>query len=201
MSSKWDARFAREDYLFGTDPTVFLTDNAGLVPPEAQTLCVAEGEGRNAVWLASQGCRVTAFDSSLVAVDKARALAESRDVSVAFEIADIAAWNWQAHSYDLVVAVFIQFCPPDLRTKVFEGLKRALAPGGRLMLHGYTPEQVALGTGGPPDPNFMYTEGLLRQSFADLSILRCASYEKHLTEGSGHHGHSALIDLIADKPA
>ncbi len=197
----WDARFASRDYVFGTDPSVFLTSNRGLVPHGASALCVADGEGRNGTWLAAQrGCAVTAFDLSPNALDKARALAGRAGVTLDLHTATIEDWNW-SQSYDLVVAVFIQFADPASRATLFANLKRAVAPGGRLMLHGYTPEQVPLGTGGPKNPDFMYTEALLQDAFGDMQILRLATYEKHLSEGAGHAGRSALIDLIADKPA
>lgn len=195
----WDQRFSGEAYLFGTEPAAFLHDNAGLVPHSARTLCIAEGEGRNATFLACLGCDVTAFDASEVGLAKARKLAEARGVTVDFHHAGIEDWDW-SRQFDLVVGVFIQFVGPDGRNALFDGIRRALASGGRLMLHGYTPEQVALGTGGPGRRENMYTEDLLRDSFADLRILRLASYEKHLDEGAGHSGRSAQIDLIADAP-
>jgi len=200
-ANAWDSRYDREDYVFGTEPAVFLTDHAGMIPPGARVLTVAEGEGRNAVWLAARGCHVTGFDGSPVALDKARRLAAARGVTVDLHEGDITTWDWAAERYDLVVAVFIQFLPPAARGPVFAGLKRALAPGGRLMLTGYTPEQVGYGTGGPPNPDFMYTEALLLDAFGDLQVRRLARYEKILKEGPGHDGRSALIDLIADAPA
>ncbi|MGP6085360.1 SAM-dependent methyltransferase [Antarctobacter jejuensis] len=196
----WDQRFATDDYVFGTAPAAFLTAHSGLIPPRARTLCVADGEGRNSVWLAQQGCDVTAFDVSPNAIAKAQKLAAKAGVAPRFECAPIEDWDWDANGYDLVVAVFIQFLSPAERTAVFSGLRRALAPGGRLMLHGYTPKQVDYGTGGPGNPDFMYTSRLLRDSFPDLTFLRLDSYEKHLSEGTGHEGRSALIDLIADAP-
>lgn len=196
--SGWDARFDREDYLFGTEPAAFLAAHHGLVPDSARTLCVAEGEGRNAVWLAQQGCAVTAFDASRTGLAKARTLAEARGQSVDFIHSDVENWDW-SQTYDLVVAIFIQFANPALRGTIFDGLKRAVAPGGRLMLHGYTPAQVDLGTGGPPHRENMYDTTMLRTAFGDMRILRLAEYEATLTEGAGHHGRSALIDLIADR--
>jgi hypothetical protein len=83
---------------------------------------------------------------------------------------------------------------------VFEGMQRTLRPGGRLFLHGYRPEQVALGTGGPPDPTHMYTEELLRDAFGAMGIERLESYDAVIEEGAGHNGQSALIDLVAVKP-
>ncbi len=196
----WDARYQREEYLFGTAPTVFLEDHAGFVTPGASVLCVAEGEGRNAVWLAKRGCSVTGFDASSVALEKAARLAKHHGVTPDLQQGDITTWDWEAKRYDIVLAAFIQFLAPDTRRTVFAGLQRALAPGGLLMLTGYTPEQIANGTGGSKAPEHMYTADLLQEAFADLHILRLASYEKTLAEGPGHSGPSALIDLIARAP-
>jgi SAM-dependent methyltransferase len=199
LSAFWDGRYDRPDYYFGTEPAAFLTAHAGLVPAGAQALSVGDGEGRNATWLARQGCTVTAFDASSIAIGKARALAEARGVHVAFDHATIEDWDW-SRQFDLVVAVFVQFADPPARAALFEGLRRALAPGGRLMLHGYTPKQLEYGTGGPGKVENLYTETMLRAAFPDLSILRLAAYEAELAEGAGHAGRSALIDLIADAP-
>jgi 2-polyprenyl-3-methyl-5-hydroxy-6-metoxy-1,4-benzoquinol methylase len=197
--SMWDERYSTDGYLFGTDPAAFLARNAGLLTPGATTLVVADGEGRNSVFLAEQGLDVTAMDVSSVGVDKARRLAAERRVSVDFRLADILAWEWAPEAYDVVVAVFIQFLTPQQRVTVFSGLQRTLRPGGLLLLHGYRPEQVHLGTGGPSDPDHMYTEALLAEAFADLEIEVLHSYDAVITEGAGHAGTSALIDLVARK--
>ena len=197
----WNTRFDTPDYVFGTRPSGFLTAHAGMIPPGARTLCIADGEGRNSVWLARQGCDVTAFDISPNAIAKAERLARQAEVAPRFVVSTIEDWNWDAPGYDLVVAIFFQFLSPAERTEVFAGLRRALLPGGRLMLHGYTPKQVEYGTGGPGNPANMYTEDMLREAFSDLRILRLDGYEKELDEGRGHSGRSALIDLIADAPA
>jgi cyclopropane fatty-acyl-phospholipid synthase-like methyltransferase len=195
----WNTRFASDTYLFGTRPTAFLTAHAGLIPPGGRALCVAEGEGRNAVYLAQQGCHVTGFDVAPNALDKARRLAASADVALELHVSSLDDWDW-TQRFDLVLGSFLQFVPPDGQPALFDRLKGALAPGGRLFLHGYTPEQVAYGTGGPPDPAHMYTEDLLRRHFGGLRLLRLASYETTLDEGPGHSGRSALIDLIAEAP-
>ncbi|MBV6637027.1 MAG: class I SAM-dependent methyltransferase [Mameliella sp.] len=195
----WDNRFATEEYVFGTAPSGFLTAHAGLIPPGARTLCIADGEGRNSVWLAQQGCDVTAFDLSPNAIAKAEKLAKKAGVAPDFNVSTIEDWDW-SRTYDLVVAVFFQFLSPEERAPVFAGLRRALAPGGRLMLHGYTPKQVDYGTGGPGNPDNMYTAEMLRAAFPDLTLLRLAEYEQDLNEGAGHKGRSALIDLIGDAP-
>jgi len=196
----WNARYDQPEYVFGTDPARFLVEQKQYLKPGLRALAVADGEGRNSVFMASKGLEVSAFDGSDIAVRKARALAEARGVSVNYNHADIEGWDWAARSYDLVVAIYIQFSPPGPRKAVFAGLKQALAPGGVLLVHGYRPEQLEYGTGGPPFAENMYTEALLREAFGDLEILRLAAYDREVEEGRGHSGMSALIDLVARKP-
>lgn len=197
----WDERFDRPDYLFGTEPAAFLRAQAHLLEPGARALAVADGEGRNSVFLAERGLAVTAMDASPVGVAKARRLAAERGVEVDFRIADIAGWDWDAPPYDLVAAIFIQFAGPDLRARIFDGLRRAVRPGGLLLLHGYRPEQLGYATGGPPHAENMYTEAMLRNAFGDWQILRLAAHDSVIVEGEGHAGMSALIDLVARRPA
>jgi SAM-dependent methyltransferase len=195
----WDDRYSSADYLFGTEPADFLVAHAEQLAPASRVLAVADGEGRNSVYLAQLGHDVVAMDSSPVGVAKARRLAAERGVTVDFQVADVMSWDWAPDAYDAVVAIFIQFLSPAQRPTVFDGMQRTLRPGGRLLLHGYRPEQVALGTGGPPDPAHMYTEELLRDSFGAMDIERLASYDRVIEEGDGHFGHSALVDLVATK--
>ncbi|WP_456387631.1 SAM-dependent methyltransferase [Profundibacter sp.] len=196
----WNERFSKAGYLFGTEPAQFLVEHAGYLTAGAKVLAVADGEGRNSVFMAGLGLEVDAMDGSHVAIEKARALAMAREVTVNFQEADINKWEWPEDQYDLVVAIFIQFVGPAQRDEIFAGMKRTLKPGGVLMLHGYTPEQVALGTGGPANVENMYTDTMLTQAFADFDILELKSYQRHVDEGEGHCGTSALIDLVARKP-
>ena len=193
---RWNGRFAGAGYLFGTEPNVFLAANARRIPAGGRVLCVADGEGRNGVWLAEQGFDVVAMDFSPVALAKSRALAADRQVSLAIVEADLYGWDWRADAFDAVVAIFIQFAPPERRGGLFEGLKRTLKPGGILLLQGYRPEQVAYATGGPGDPGHLYTRDLLEDAFADLSSLDIREYDAAVEEGDGHSGLSALIDLV-----
>lgn len=197
----WDERFSMPGYLFGTEPAAFLAAHAEYLKPGLSALAVADGEGRNSVFMAEHGVEVTAMDASAVAVEKAILLARERGVNVGWHIGDVADWNWAGAQYDLVVGIFIQFMVPSLRAKVFAGMVEALKPGGYLMLHGYRPEQLELGTGGPPRAEMLYTEDLLREAFADLEIVELHSYDRDITEGTAHSGMSALIDLVARKPA
>ncbi len=196
--SMWDERYAKPGYLFGVEPADFVRAQAGMLAPGARVLCVADGEGRNSVHLAGLGHRVTAFDASSVALEKARALAAEKGVSVDVHHSGIEDWDW-SQPYDAVVGVFIQFTPPELRAKLFDWMAQAVAPGGLLLLHGYAPRQVGYGTGGPGNPAHMYTEELLRGAFAGWEILRLEDYDREIDEGPGHSGLSALVDLVARK--
>ena len=198
-SAFWDERYATEDYIFGTAPNRFLESQAARIKPGVQALSIADGEGRNGVWLAEQGAKVHAVDVSPVALEKARKLAAARGVTLEIEQADILDWAWPEAAYDLVAAIFIQFAPPPERDRITAGIRRCLKPGGLLVLQGYTPKQVEFGTGGPPHAANMYTVELLRDWFGDWEILHLAEHESVIREGSHHHGMSALIDLVARK--
>ena len=196
----WNARYATDDYIFGTAPNVFLVSQRALIYPGMQALAVADGEGRNGVWLAEQGVRVHAVDFSPAALDKARKLADERGVTLEFEQVDILDWDWPEAAYDLVAAIFIQFAPHPERERIIAGLRRCLKPGGVLILQGYTPRQIEFATGGPSSAANMYTPELLRAWFGDWDIVHLHEHESVISEGSHHHGMSALIDLVARKP-
>ena len=198
--TRWDTRFGGDEYHFGTEPNSFVAAQAHLLKPGMTALSVADGEGRNSVWLAQQGLRVTAFDFSPVGVAKARRLAQTKGVEVDHREANILEWDWDARQYDLVAAIFIQFMGPADRARVFAGMLRALAPGGILLLQGYTPKQHEYGTGGPKQVENLYTEALLREAFAALEIVQLREHEEMIAEGDAHTGMSALIDLVARKP-
>jgi SAM-dependent methyltransferase len=193
----WDSRFAGEEYLFGIEPADALKRHLPMLVDAGRTLVVADGEGRNSTFLAQQGFEVVAQDYSPVAVAKAQKLAAQKSVEIEFRVSDIHDFDWTEEQYDNVVAIFIQFVAPDRQAYVFEGLKSALAPGGTLLLHGYTPEQINFGTGGPPNADHMYTRQMLDDAFHDLDILVNRSYHAEISEGKGHSGMSALIDFVA----
>lgn len=196
----WQARYAGDAYHFGEAPNAFVAREAPRIAPGNRVLCVADGEGRNSVHLAARGAQVTAFDFASNALAKARRLAAARGVAVDFHEGDIYTWDWRAQQYDAVVAVFIQFLPPEERAQAFAGMQSAVAPGGLFLLEGYRPEQVDYGTGGPPKREHMYTREWLQQTFAGWDIVALDAYDAHIEEGPGHAGTSALIDLVARKP-
>jgi SAM-dependent methyltransferase len=196
----WDERYAEEGYIFGEGPNRFLERHAPLLSPGMRALAVADGEGRNSIWLAEQGLSVTATDISPVAIAKARRLAERRGVEVDFRQADMVRWDYPEGEFDLVAAIFIQVVGPEDRALVFDGMVRALKPGGLLLIEGYTPDQLRHGTGGPSAIDNLYTEAMLREAFDGLIVERIESYEAELDEGPRHRGLSAVIDLVARKP-
>jgi SAM-dependent methyltransferase len=199
----WSTRYrnAGEDYVFGTTPNRFLAAQSALLAAGSNALSVADGEGRNAVWLAEQGLQVAATEISPVALEKARKLAAGRHVAVDFVLADAVDWDYPEAAFDFVVGIFIQFADPVQRERIFAGMARALRPGGHLILQGYTPKQLEYRTGGPSALENLYTADMLREAFAGLELVHLQEYEDVLDEGVGHKGHAALVGLGARKPA
>lgn len=197
----WNKRFGTADFIFGTEPNVWLREHAGVWHKGQRVLCVADGEGRNSVWLAGQGLRVDAYDIAELGVAKARQLAAEQGVSVNYTVADCDSFAHGDGVYDGVAAIFVQFADPAMRARLFDNIRRSLKPGGALILQGYTPKQLDYKTGGPPFASHMYTEPMLREAFAGFEVLDLRDYEVELTEGSQHKGMSAVIGLVARKPA
>jgi len=201
----WSGSYAAagEDYLFGITPNKFLQRQSEHLRRGMQALALADGEGRNSIWLAEQGLAVTALELSGVALGKARRLAAAKQVQVDFLQADLFQWEWPVGAFDLIVAIFIQFAAPVERRKMFECIQLALKPGGLLLMQGYTPKQLEYRTGGPSAVENLYTQTLLREAFADMDVLELKEHEDVLEEGSGtqrgHWGRSALLDLVARK--
>ena len=197
----WDKRFSTGTYIFGTEPNVFLASHKSLLKPGMRVLAVADGEGRNGVWLAQQGCDVLSVDVSPVAVEKARKLAEQRQVSLSFECADLTQWQWPEDQFDVVVCIFIQFASPEERERLFDGFRSALKPGGILLMQGYGVKQLQYSSGGPGKLEHLYTVEILREAFSGWEIDSLRDYEAMLDEGPRHSGMAALVDLVARKPA
>ncbi|MBU0688221.1 MAG: class I SAM-dependent methyltransferase [Gammaproteobacteria bacterium] len=194
--SIWNERYAGEEYFYGTEPNAFLVAKKSLLKSGMSCLAVADGEGRNGVWLAEQGLNVLSLDASPVAQAKAQQLAQSRGVAMRFEQADLLGWRSEER-FDVIAAIFIQFVGPDLRPIQFENLKRHLKPGGLLLLQGYTPRQLEFKTGGPSQLENLYTEAMLRELYVDMEIVHLREHDSVIQEGTGHSGQSALIDLVA----
>ena len=199
--SRWNERFlATEDYLFGKEPNAFLVKHATpLIKPDMRVLAIADGEGRNGVWLAQQGCEVWSVDAAPAATAKARHLAAERGVQMHIETRDASEMDWDERQYDMVVGIFFQFANPQLRAELFAGMKRATRAGGHLLIEGYGMKQLEYKTGGPDIPDHLYTLELMRDSFGDMDIDVLEEYDAELNEGNRHRGTSALVDLVARK--
>ena len=195
---RWEARFSAPGYTFGKEPNAFLKAQAPRLRAGQTALSVADGEGRNGVWLAEQGLDVLTVDFSPTALAKAHALAAERGVPLRTEVVDVTQWRWPAAAFDVIVAIFI-FVAPAERPAFFANLKSALKPGGHLLLQGYRPQQLDYKTGGPPTADRMYTRAMLEAAFGDMAELDIREHDSALSEGTSHAGMSALIDLVARK--
>lgn len=196
---RWQTRFSVPDYIFGTEPNAFLAAQRAHLPASGRALAVADGEGRNGVWLAEAGLDVVSLDFSPAAQEKARALARTRGVSITTVLADAIAWDYPEHAFDVVAVIFTQFCGPQERARKFAGVRRTLVPGGLLLVQGYTPKQLEYGTGGPKNVENMYTRAFYEATFGDFASLEIREYETYMQEGTAHGGMCAVIDLVARK--
>ncbi len=189
---KWDERFTGESFVFGTEPNRWLESQASRIAPGGRVLCLGEGEGRNAVWLAVQGFRVEAVDGSAVGLEKARRLAAARGVSIDTTVMDLAAFRPAPDPFDAVVLVYLHL-PPGLRGAVHRGAEASLRPGGRVIVEGFTPAQLAFTSGGPKQPDMLYTADLLRGDFPGVSWDVLEESRVELDEGPGHQGPAAVV--------
>ena len=196
---RWETRYSAPGYAFGKEPNAFLKAQAHRLPAGGRALSVADGEGRNGVWLAEQGLDVLAIDFSPTALKKSRALAAERGVRLSSEVADVTTWRWPTDAYDVIAAIFVQFVTPVERSALFANIKRALKPGGLLLMQGYRPKQLQYRTGGPQEADRMYTRPLLEAAFGDMAQIAIHEHDSVMNEGTSHVGMSALIDLVAKK--
>jgi SAM-dependent methyltransferase len=193
----WDERYSAEEYAYGITPNKFLEQNVHSIP-KGRVLSLAEGEGRNAVFLAKRGYFVTAVDASIVGLNKARKLAEKNDVVVEFIHADLAGYDLGENKWDGIVSIF---CPlpssirKELYKKVIIGLKR----NGVFLLEAYTPEQLKYGTGGGNSVDVMQSEKSLSLELAGLKFKHLIELERDVIEGIYHTGMGSVVQAIATK--
>jgi SAM-dependent methyltransferase len=197
---RWQTRFGAPEYAFGTTPNHFLAACKPLLPRTGRVLAVADGEGRNGVWLAEQGLDVLSLDFSPNAQRKAKALARERGVTnITFEQGDVHAWAYPEAAFDVVAEIFTQFSTPTERAPKWAGMRRALKPGGLLIVEGYTPKQLEYGTGGPKERENLYTRAMLEEAFRGFHDMKIVEEELEMREGARHSGMSAVIGLTARK--
>lgn len=198
----WDRAYGDAAYRYGTEPNAFLAEVASAWPPGRRVLVVGDGEGRNGVWLASQGHEVVTVDTSAVGVDKARALARRAGVSLEARHGVFPEAVPEREAYDAVVLIYVHV-PPDLRPGFHRAAVERLVPGGRVVLEGFRPEQRSLGrtSGGPPAVPMLFTESDLRADFEALDLEHLSAPTVVLHEGPGHEGEAEVIRLVGRRRA
>lgn len=194
----WDARYGEEGFAYGTEPNDFLRQVVDRIP-NGPVICLAEGEGRNAVFLAARGYEVLAVDQSKVGLDKALELAAERAVTIETRAADLATFEFEPSRYAGIVSIWAH-TPPAVRRAVHRKCVDALMPGGVMVLEAYTPAQVGRGIGGPPDPALCMTAAELRSELQGLDFEILVEKERHVSEGKYHDGLSSVVQMLATKP-
>ncbi|MFO1471547.1 MAG: class I SAM-dependent methyltransferase [Turneriella sp.] len=192
----WDERYSAEGFFYGNEPNDFLRSQAGRIRPRGGVLCIAEGEGRNAVFLAAQGLSVTAVDGSQVGLTKLKGLAAQKHTSVATLCADLADFDMGTEKWDAIVSIWCHL-PQPLRRDVHSQVVTALKPGGVFILEAYTPRQLQFKTGGPPVVELLMTLEALKAELGGLDFLHAVEIDRVIHEGRGHEGQSAVVQIVA----
>ena len=192
----FDQRYATEEYWYGTLPNDFLEEHVGALPPGGRVLCLGEGEGRNAVFLATHGFDVVAVDASAVGLAKAERLARERQVHVTTVHADLAHYTLGQDAWDGIVSIWCHL-PRELRARVHHDVGPALRTGGAFLLEAYTPAQLEFKTGGPQSVELLPTLAALREELTGLDFEFAIEREREVHEGRGHGGRSAVVQIVA----
>lgn len=194
----WNERYQTAEYVFGTEPNDFLAEHAREL--RGPVLSIAEGEGRNGVFLAALGLEVHGVDGSAVGLEKAQALARSREVAIRTEVADLETFEPEAESYGAVVSISAHL-PSAIRKRLYPRLERCLLPGGLFLLEAYSEAQLERDTGGPKDLDLLMTTGKIRSELPGLEPLHLRELVREVNEGRRHRGSAAVVQFIGRKPA
>ncbi len=194
----WDSRYDEEGFAYGIMPNVFLSSFSDIFKTGQKVLVIGDGEGRNGVWLAEQGCTVVSVDSSRVGMVKAQNLATEKGVEIEAICADLNNWDWPESEFDFIVIIYVHF-PPDVRALLHHKVILALKPGGQLIMESFTPEQLNYSSGGPPVLEMLYTIDMIKEDFKLLEIQQLKECITELNEGKYHCGEAAVVRLLAKK--
>ena len=198
-SERWNSKYAGSDFFYGRESNDFLKVASGSIKPGARILSLGEGEGRNAVFLARRGHRVTCVDASSVARDKALSFAREAGVEIGYEVMDLEAIDfqkvWRDGSFDAVVAIWCHL-PSRRRSELHAQISKWLARDGVFILEAYTPEQLKNGTGGPKEIDLLYRPDDVRKELCELTLELFQTVERDIHEGPGHNGKSATLQVI-----
>jgi len=196
--NSWNDRFKNENYVYGTNPNVFLADVHKKLNLSGDALAIAEGEGRNAVYLAQQGMNVTAWDYAQSGLAKTEKLAKDRNVTVQTKLVDLNEANWDKEQWDELICIFGHF-PEALHTKTLEGVKDAVKPGGYFISEVYSVYQLPYKSGGPQNVELLYKPEEFLSVFFDWRIVHFFMGEVVRNEGELHNGLSHVIQFVAQK--
>ncbi|TJY59958.1 class I SAM-dependent methyltransferase [Sinimarinibacterium sp. CAU 1509] len=192
----WNERYAAKEYIYGTEPNTFLAENAGML--HGPVLSLAEGEGRNSVYLASLGLKVLGVDSSEVGLAKAQALAQSKGVEIQTLVADLAEFEPEPGAYGAVISIFAHL-PSVIRNRLYPLVERSLKPGGLILLEAYSEDQLGRDTGGPKDLDLLMTPAKITQGFPNCEPVLLREQVREVREGSYHTGEAAVVQFIRRK--
>ena len=199
MQNHWDERYSSQEYIYGTEPNGFLKEQLPKLKP-GRILFPAEGEGRNAVYAATLGWETDAFDQSVEGQKKAMQLARNKGVSIDYEILALENWNPEPDQYDCIALIFVHL-PDGLRQQVHQAAIKSLKPGGTLILHAFTINQLPRTSGGPKTAELLFSKELLEQDFKNIDIIELKETQVMLEEGQLHQGLADVVQLIGRKPA
>lgn len=192
----WDERYADKDYVYGTEPNAFLAEHIGLL--KGPVLSLAEGEGRNAVFMARHGLDVLGVDGSAVGLEKAQNLARSRGVTVRTELVDLAIYTPPVETFGSVVSIFAHL-PSALRQRLHGLVEQSLVPGGIVLLEGYSKKQIHRDTGGPGNLDMLLSREDIELEFPGCEVLLSQEIEREVIEGKAHNGLASVVQFIARK--
>lgn len=197
MKDFWNERYL-EGNVYGDEANTFLKERTSVFPKDAKILCLAEGEGRNAIFLAKQGFQVTAVDFSETGMKHAKERAQKEGIPLTTVVADLNEYDIGENQWDGVVSIFGHL-PPEIRKKVYAGITKGLKKGGVFLFEAYTPEQLEYGTGGPKDVSFLITEEIVQEGLSSLETIFQKKLLREIHEGKYHNGKSSVIQYIGKK--
>lgn len=192
----WNERYAVDEYIYGTEPNTFLAEHASML--KGPVLSLAEGEGRNGVFLATLGLEVHCVDGSDVGLAKARQLAESRNVRIHTEVADLALFEPEAGRYGSVISISAHL-PSAVRARLYPLVERSLQPGGVVLLEAYSEAQLLRDTGGPKDVDLLMSVAKIEREFPNLEPILLQELDREVNEGTYHTGMASVVQFIGKK--
>ena len=194
----WNERFGEPGFMYGDQPNDFLKAQSFSLKPGGRILCLAEGEGRNGVYLATQGYDVTCVDFSESGLKKTQQLSDTHGVSVCTECADLSHYEIEQDAWDGIVMIFGHF-NEDLRASLYQRIRKGLKRGGTLLMEVYSKAQLSHGTGGPKSIEYLYDKQELEAAFSDFNSVSIEELTREINEGAYHNGMSATIQVKAIK--